>query len=127
VSDNDRHAEWDAQNVPRGSHRFVAEWNADVLNMPLTGQDPGPRGYVRVPTTEELPTLMRMFDGFAPEPPDAWDETTDTRRLYELSIGFDADTDLEADLSVEAIRAFITRRLDLRGLVLVIHNNRGDQ
>ena len=68
--------------------------------------------HVRLITnTEELVAFCRADE--APEPPDAWDETTDTQRDSVLVIGFDAQSDLEAQLAVQAIQGFVTRRTTL--------------
>ena len=68
--------------------------------------------HVRILTnTEDLVAYCRADkDYYSPEPPDAWDESTDTNRPRVLILGFDTETDLEAELAVQAIQGFVLRR-----------------
>ena len=87
----------------------------DELNRPLTG-------YVRV--IPDLRELIEHADASEHgEPWDAWDETTDTQRPYELTIAFDAQTQLEVDLCVASISAFVKRRTTLEDVVLTLRRN----
>lgn len=88
----------------------------DELNRPLTG-------YVRIVT--DLRELIEHEDAQEHgEADDAWDETTDTARPYELTIGFEAMTELEVELIVAAVTAFTKRRTTAVDTVFTLRKNR---
>lgn len=102
------------------------EWAADVLNMDLTGRDPGPRPEWReVPNTDS--DMLYRWDERSgaewEEYPDHKYQGTDVNRQYSVEIHFDAVTELEAILATQAIQGFVRRRLNLDNAVIIGRDN----
>jgi len=85
--------------------------------------------HVRVLGDQDLLDLLNSWENEdeTPEPDDAWDETTNMARTYELTIGFEAETLLEAELVASAIHGFVTRRTTATDLVAIFTNNKENQ
>lgn len=95
---------------------------AHIINMDLTGIDPGP------PCTRNVDSdMLQLWDERSgaewEEIPDVRDQTTDTNRTFTIEILFDAPTDLEASLATSAVAGFVRRRLGLDNVVIVGHTN----
>ncbi len=101
---------------------------ADIVNMDLTGRDPGPRGQhmIRYWPTEQADELLHPEVPNEPDlmledcwedddgmvaywaPPDAGNESTNTQRDYTLTIAFDAETELQARMLITTMQRVIT-------------------
>lgn len=101
-------------------------WAADVLNMDLTGRDPGPLSHVRVLPhnfPDEIVYDSPDGDHQYVAPPDAWDETTDTNRQWRIEIGFETITVLEAQLIAQAVSGFMRRRTTAGDVTVALTDN----
>jgi hypothetical protein len=98
---------------------------AHIINMDLTGVDPGPPPtHVRVLNEPDLVTYeWNAGEEYGivtlHEMPDVHDQSTDTARSFTIEILFDVPTDLEASLATSAVAGFVRRRLGLDNAVII--------